>query len=87
MSRSGRMQQKMREVVAEERLEQGVGERGARRPLGAGRRGINIYAIDELPGEHWTRAVQNTCAFARQAAWFAASCPWDPLGSPGERQP
>ena len=76
VTRSGWTQQKMREVVAEERLEQGVGERERVDPYAlADTHGIDIYAFNELPGEHCTHAAVKHFTSARQAAWSAALVP------------
>ncbi|GAA3251128.1 hypothetical protein GCM10017691_63660 [Pseudonocardia petroleophila] len=69
-------QQKMREVAAEERSEQGVTPRERLDPYTlAVTHGIDIYAIDELPGEHCSHFAVEHFTSVRQAAWSAALVP------------
>ncbi len=76
MTRGGWTQQNMREVVAEERLEQGVGDRGSLNPYAlAAANGVDIYAIDEFPDEHCSHAAVEHFTSTRQAAWSAAPIP------------
>jgi IrrE N-terminal-like domain len=66
----------MREVAAEERLDQDVGPRERLDPYTlADTHGIDIYAVDELPGEHCSYVAVEHFTSARRAAWSAALVP------------
>lgn len=75
-TRSGWTQQKMREVATEERLEQSLGPRERLDPYAlASTHGIDIYAIDELPGDYCSHAAVEHFTSVRRAAWSAALVP------------
>src|SRR4051794_36260636 len=69
----------MREVVAEERLEQGVGLRERFDPYAlADAHGVDVYSIDELPDGHCSDAAVAHFTSTRRAAWSAALIPVGP---------
>ncbi|MFR9802572.1 ImmA/IrrE family metallo-endopeptidase [Pseudonocardia sp. RS010] len=69
----------MRQVVAEERAEQHLGDRDRLNPYAlAALHGVDVYPIDELVDEHCSDDAVQHFLSTRQSAWSAALVP---LGS------